>query len=388
MPPTTTLLLSATLLSTAGAQTFPYEKPAKRYTPWQSLSSADQSTAQSTLGYTPITWNVPNLAPVEQLGWWQFTDTQKSGAQSLGFSEDQWDCFINHFTSYTWAELDQFGHQSAYETLGWTEDSWDGSGESPESESKWWGQLTSSEKAAANQLCYFQDNWNLVDMTLNDSYFPFPFPAFRYVPWDELSQGVQDTAETKLEYTTADIWNELGNNTVELNTFLNLDETERAGALDLGFYTHTWDCFMNHYDAYYWDSLYGSLLTAIETLGWNEESWTSRSTYPDSEATFWDDLSPQEKAAATALCYFKESWDGDDLPSFYDYSAKQTKAMPGNTVPADMDFSIFGGEGSPGSNWVPGQVGQTKSVETTSSANMISISALGLAFAFGAFLSM
>ncbi|KAL7517547.1 hypothetical protein ACHAWX_002466 [Stephanocyclus meneghinianus] len=388
MAPKTILLLSAALFPTAAAQNFPYEKPAKRYTPWQSLSSADQSTAESSLGYTPITWNVPALDPVEQFGWWQFTDAQKSGAQSLGLNEDQWDCFINHYTSYTWAELVQYDLSSAYETLGWSENSWEGNAATPASESKWWGQLTESEKEAANQLCYFQDNWNQVDMTANDSYFPFPFPAFRYVPWDELSGAVQDTVETKLGYTSADDWNVLGNNTAEWNTFLNLDETQRAGALDLGFYTHTWDCFVNHYDALYWDSLYGSLLTAVETLGWNEESWTTRSTAtaPDTESTFWDDLSPQEKAAATALCYFKETWDGDDLTSFYDYSNKQTNAIPGNSVPSDMDFSIFAGEWSPGSNWVPGQAGQPKSLETTSSAKVVSTGALALAIAIGAFI--
>lgn len=74
------------------------------------------------------------------------------------------------------------------------------------------------------------------------------------------------------------------------------------------------------------------------------------------------------------------------MTSFYDYSNKQTKAIPGNSVPSDMDFSIFAGEGSPGSNWVPGQVGQPKSLETTSSAKVVSTSALALAIAIGAFI--
>lgn len=82
-------------------------------------------------------------------------------------------------------------------------------------------------------------------MTPNNSYFPFPFPGFRYRPWDELSADFQDTAANSLSYDS-DTWDTLGNNTAELNTYLNLDETERNGALDLGFYTHTWDCYMNH----------------------------------------------------------------------------------------------------------------------------------------------
>lgn len=242
---TTALLLSSTLLA-ATAQDFPYPQPSKRYTPFQSLSGEDQATAQNSLGYTSITWNVPALAPVEQLGWWQLTDTQKSGAQALGFTENQWDCYINHYLTYTWDELSAAGLTTYLETLGWSQESWEGSGESPVSESKWWGQLTAAEKDAARQLCYFQDNWNQVDMTPNNSYFPFPFPAFRYRPYDELSAQTKDTASTSMGYTEAGVWDYLGNNTVELNTFLNLDGTERDGALELGFYTHTWDCYMNH----------------------------------------------------------------------------------------------------------------------------------------------
>lgn len=242
---TTALLFSTTLLS-ASAQEFPFPRPDKRYVPFGALSGEDQSTAQNALGYTSITWNVPGLAPVEKLGWWQFSAAQKAGAEALGYTENQWDCFINHYLTYTWDELAAEGLTGALETLGWTQNSWEGSGASPDSESKWWGQLTQTEKEAARKLCYFQDNWNQVDMTANNSYFPFPFPTFRYVPWSELSAETQDTASATLGYTEAGVWDSLGNNTAELNTYLNLDETERNGALELGFYTHTWDCFMNH----------------------------------------------------------------------------------------------------------------------------------------------
>ncbi|KAL3798750.1 hypothetical protein ACHAWO_011994 [Cyclotella atomus] len=381
----TAALLISTSLMAASAQDFPYPRPDKRYMAFQYLSGEDQAVAQNNLGYTPITWNVPGLAPVEQLGWWQFSEQQKNGAIALGFTENQWDCYINHYLTYTWSELTEAGLTDALGTLGWTQNSWEGSGDSPATESKWWGQLTTDEKNAARKLCYFQDNWNQVDMTPNNSYFPFPFPGFRYRPWDELSADFQDTAANSLSYDS-DTWDTLGNNTAELNTYLNLDETERNGALDLGFYTHTWDCYMNHYDAYYWDSLYGSLLIAVEELGWTEDMWTNRDTYPDSEATFWADLTPQERAAATALCYFQESWDGEDLSTFYDYSTGLTKAMPSTTeVPADMDFSIFAGQGAPGSTWVPGQIATQQS---SSNMKVVSASVTALALLVGSLLSM
>jgi hypothetical protein len=115
--------------------------------------------------------------------------------------------------------------------------------------------------------------------------------------------------------------------------------------------------------------------------------WTNRDTYPDSEATYWDDLTPQERAAATALCYFKESWDGEELATFYDYSSGQTKAMPSTTqVPADMDFSIFAGEGNPGSDWVPGEIGTQP--QSSSPMRAVSTVVTAVALFIGAFLSM
>ena len=110
--------------------------------------------------------------------------------------------------------------------------------------------------------------------------------------------------------------------------------------------------------------------------------WDNRETYPNSEAAYWDELTPQEKAAATALCYFKESWDGDDVSTFYDYSTGQTNAIPSTMdVPANMDFSIFGGQGAPGSSWVPGQIGTS-----SSTARTVSVSVTVLALYIGTFL--
>ena len=43
--------------------------------------------------------------------------------------------------------------------LGWNEESWGGDGSPPITEGKWWGQLTEAQREAAEQLCYFEDNW-------------------------------------------------------------------------------------------------------------------------------------------------------------------------------------------------------------------------------------
>ena len=244
---TTALLLSTTLILPTNAQ-WPYPRPDKRYQSFQSLSGADQSTAQNALGYTSLTWNVPSENLIETLGWFYLTASQRAGTQALGITENQWDCFINHYTSYTWDELTAAGLAANYEGLGWNQGTWDGTSDDPlpDSESKWWGQLTEGEKTYARNVCFFQDTWNKIDMTPNPSYLPFPFPDFRYVPWQYLSAEDQVVATNSLDYTGADEWDNLGTNAAELNTYLNLDVTERNGASDLGFYSHTWDCYMNH----------------------------------------------------------------------------------------------------------------------------------------------
>lgn len=116
--------------------------------------------------------------------------------------------------------------------------------------------------------------------------------------------------------------------------------------------------------------------------------WENRTTYPDSEATFWEDLTPQERAAATALCYVRETWDGYELSEYYDASTGKTNAIPSTTaVPSDMDFSIFGGQGMPGSNWVLGTLG-SQPPPSSSNVRGVSLVATALALLVGAFLSM
>lgn len=248
------------------------------------------------------------------------TPTQVEGATQLGYNEETWDCFIHHYNSYLWNELETYSFDDHFRDLGWTESSWNGQSALPSTEAKWWGQLTAEEKTAAHKICYFEDNWDMIDMNPNDSIFPHPKPDFRFVPWDQLPSLTQDTAETALGYDEL-AWNELKTNIAEHNTFLNLDSAQREGALEIGFYTHSWDCWMNHYEAYFWPSFYGDLKKAIETLGWTENSWTEVDSPPASESTFWNDLTPEEKAAATQLCYFEETWNGDELSTFYDPNA-------------------------------------------------------------------
>lgn len=141
---------------------------------------------------------------------------------------------VNHYEDYSWDELVATGKHSWYQRLGWSKDHWEHVADTvPYTEARWWGQLTDDEKTAANQICFFEENWDKVDMNPNPTYFPHPMPSFRYRPWDELNAVTRQVATGMLGYDE-DSWNYLGTSIAEKNTFLNLNENQRAGAMDLG----------------------------------------------------------------------------------------------------------------------------------------------------------
>lgn len=156
MKTTITAAAFLTALGLASGQSFPYARPEFRYTPFERLDQTSQNIALSKLGYTPQTWNVHRLASIERRGWDGLTSDQLDGAGQLGFTENTWDCFVNHYEFYDWETIVDKAVHMHYEELGWNENNWDGAGESPDTEGKWWGQLTKAQQEAAGQLCFFE----------------------------------------------------------------------------------------------------------------------------------------------------------------------------------------------------------------------------------------
>lgn len=386
------IFASAAILSPRAvtADTFPYAKPISRFEPFSKLSTVGQVVAETKLGYMEVTWNNHGIAPIEKKSWSSFTSNERDGASELGFSQGTWDCFINHYEQYSWDGLATVGAQKHFADLGWTQAHWEHTADTvPYTESKWWGQLTAEEKKSANSLCYFKDNWDKIDMNPNPTFFPHAVPEFRYTPWDELDAVTKNVIVGMMNYTQ-ELWDNLGESTLEKNTFLNLDALEREGALELGFYTHTWDCFMNHYASYYWSSFQEDLEVAIKTLGWTEGIWTStEGLVPDSENKIWIDLTSEEKAAATRLCYFKETWDGEAITDFYNYETGESAAnVSDGPLPKDIDLDIFAVTGYVGKE--PGSVGldaytsaEPGSLSSSSYRALVSWNALALVLSIG-----
>lgn len=94
----------------------------------------------------------------------------------------------------------------------------------------------------------------------------------------------------------------------------------------------------------HWSSFRGDLKLAVEALGWDEAMWTVHDAddAPASEHTLWADLTAQERAAATRLCYFEEIWDGTHISWWYDYDARENTAVASDDpLPDDIDLHIF-----------------------------------------------
>jgi hypothetical protein len=136
------------------------EEPSFRYELWDDVSSIQQSVAETGLDYTEDTWNVPGTADVELLAFSSLTAENQVAALALGFNEEEWDCYINHYDDYSWAELATEGVQQYLITLGWTEDSWTTGSNPPASDDEFFNDLSSDETAAAEEICYNELLWN------------------------------------------------------------------------------------------------------------------------------------------------------------------------------------------------------------------------------------
>ena len=97
--------------------------------PWEDMDDGARTILAENLGYTELTWNVHRLAEVESRGHFELMYFESDAAETvLGLDQAGWDCWINHYDSYGWADLEGWGLAGAMSGLGWNESSWEGGG--------------------------------------------------------------------------------------------------------------------------------------------------------------------------------------------------------------------------------------------------------------------
>jgi hypothetical protein len=84
--------------------------------------------------------------------------------KEMGFTHSNWDCWVNHYTGFSWAYYSRYGFNWTLIDLGWTQKTWDSNNATlaPASDSKDWNELSVKERTAAEELCYNADLWDSV----------------------------------------------------------------------------------------------------------------------------------------------------------------------------------------------------------------------------------
>ena len=147
-----------------------------RYIVYSKLTDEQQQIVTEELNYNEETWNVLGTNPIEEYAFYSLVDTQQAAALQLNFEEESWDCVQNHYFDYYWSELEQYDLATAWITLGYTKDRYD-AGDDPATFDLFWAELTPAQQAAAVELCYVQESWDEIDLTLWQSTTPRPAPV-------------------------------------------------------------------------------------------------------------------------------------------------------------------------------------------------------------------
>uniref|UniRef100_A0A7S3Q2A0 ShKT domain-containing protein n=1 Tax=Chaetoceros debilis TaxID=122233 RepID=A0A7S3Q2A0_9STRA len=152
--------------------------PELRFRDYNELKPEEKEAA-AVLGYSNAeSWSKLGTADAEGWSWWynanrDYYDYNENGnyyeenptfipaATTLGFTEDVWDCWINHYGSYEWEDLKKYDITSFYRKLGWTKDKWNEIDTVlPDTEGKSFAELSTEEKTAAVTVCYTQKIWD------------------------------------------------------------------------------------------------------------------------------------------------------------------------------------------------------------------------------------
>ena len=128
------------------------------------MLDSDIKTIAGTIGYDRTSWDNLQLSTLEEVRYIDLTVDEQVAVASLGLSSDMWDCYMNHYTGYYWADLQTQGVDVYYEILGYNSVSWDYESEYVETEDMSWSELSVAQQDAANKLCFFENSWDWISL--------------------------------------------------------------------------------------------------------------------------------------------------------------------------------------------------------------------------------
>jgi hypothetical protein len=322
------------------------EFPFFRYVFWNDLTSAFKETAKN-LDYNKKGWEEPFINDIEEKSWFSLTGSDRSNAAAMGYDEDVWDCYQNHYDDYDWSDMQEIGVDQYFKVLGWTKNSWDKDTFEPEPWDEDWVELTANQQAALKEICYFREEvWEeeaFADWLSFPPRKPRPddlkFPSFRYVLWNDLTDVFRLLA-ANLEYTLA-TWQQPFANEIEEKSWISLGQADQSNAAAMGYDEDVWDCYQNHYQDHYWIELQETEVAQyFEVFGWTELTWDEGDDDPAAWELDWGEFTPAMEAAAKQLCYFqKEIWEGDDFRDWVLASSTSTPTASPTSMPSPLPTS-------------------------------------------------
>ncbi|KAL7554665.1 hypothetical protein ACHAWF_018162, partial [Thalassiosira exigua] len=143
---------------------FPFPYPHTRFTQWIELE-ADEMSIASSLGYDRDSWDNLEISELEGYIYQDLTAFQQENVKNLGMDENMWNCYMNHYNGYYWADLEQEGVAQYWVVLGWNQASWDGGIGTPATNDMYWRELSESQQEAAYKLCFSRNAWDWISLT-------------------------------------------------------------------------------------------------------------------------------------------------------------------------------------------------------------------------------
>lgn len=221
----------------------PTKYPWFRYQMWDYLTPQERGLA-TTAGWTEDTWNLKDGVDSENaaMPFADLLETTRQAMMDMGFYEEQYDCWVNHYEGYTWEELVTYELNGYFEAFGFNSDNFMKEGASPpDAYQADWDELTDHMKNAAYHLCWFQELWDeepVAEWFDEDQ----PFPYFRFVPWEKLTDHDKNLAA--LAGYDRSAWNMPGSEGSPDRKSFDLLSNEQQDAMQaLGFYSaDQYDC--------------------------------------------------------------------------------------------------------------------------------------------------
>lgn len=139
--------------------------PMFRFDPWDELTPEMKGLAEKA-HYNEKNWNTLNSKNDENKDFEAIGEDHPGALKALkdmGFTEEQWDCYMSHYTTYEWDELKEAGVQEHYVNLGWNHKMWN-EDDKPDVMGRYWPDLTETQRNAAYELCYFRETWDDVSL--------------------------------------------------------------------------------------------------------------------------------------------------------------------------------------------------------------------------------